>query len=85
MVEPVDATASRHITLSTISSVPTLRFPSLGAANAANCKKTVNLGSATIKGIEAKVRQTVEAIAVANALTGGQVQAGQVLEIPTVR
>ncbi len=34
MVEPVDATASRHITLSTISSVPTLRFPSLGAANA---------------------------------------------------
>ena len=31
------------------------------------------------------VRETVEAIAVANALTGGQVQAGQVLEIPTVR
>ena len=30
-----------------------------GAANAANCKKTVNLGSATIKGIEAKVRWRV--------------------------
>ncbi|MFH1659492.1 MAG: TonB-dependent receptor [Pseudomonadota bacterium] len=27
-----------------------------GAPNAANCKKTVNLGSATIKGIEAKAR-----------------------------
>ncbi|PAT00710.1 MAG: hypothetical protein BSR46_00960 [Candidatus Dactylopiibacterium carminicum] len=27
-----------------------------GAANAASCKKTVNLGSATIKGIEASAR-----------------------------
>jgi hemoglobin/transferrin/lactoferrin receptor protein len=32
-----------------------------GAANAANCKKTVNLGSATIKGLEASVRWQVAA------------------------
>lgn len=32
-----------------------------GAANAANCKKTVNLGSATIKGLEAQARWQVVA------------------------